>query len=311
MILVGSQRGGARDLALHLMKDDNERVIVHEIRGFAAQNLMEAFQNSHAISKGTKCRQHLYSLSLNPPGEAEVPAAVFEDAIARAEERLGLTGQPRAIVFHEKIGGDGQMRRHAHAVWSRIDGECMTAIPMSFDRPKLQELARELYLENDWQMPRGFLRHDEADPRNYTLAQWQQAKRAKTDPAKLKEMFQDCWAISDSQAAFAGALRERGYILARGDRRGVVAVDRAGEVYAIARWAGIKAKQVRARITDEGGLPSVTSAHVEAATGMADRLKELKAAYREAAKADLQSFLDHRRQIFAAQKAESRALSQR
>lgn len=32
------------------------------------------------------------------------------------ERKLGLEGQPRAIVFHEKEG-----RRHAQAIWSRID----------------------------------------------------------------------------------------------------------------------------------------------------------------------------------------------
>jgi hypothetical protein len=41
---------------------------------------------------------------------------VFELAIERIEERLGLQGQPRAIVIHEK-----NARVHAHCVWSRID----------------------------------------------------------------------------------------------------------------------------------------------------------------------------------------------
>ena len=36
MILVGSQRGGGRDLAHHLMKPENDHVEVHELRGFAA-----------------------------------------------------------------------------------------------------------------------------------------------------------------------------------------------------------------------------------------------------------------------------------
>lgn len=39
MILVGNQRGGARDLARHLLKDDNERVTVHDVRGFASNDL--------------------------------------------------------------------------------------------------------------------------------------------------------------------------------------------------------------------------------------------------------------------------------
>jgi len=58
-------------------------------------------------------------------------------------ERLGLTDQPRVIVFHEKNG-----RRHAHAAWSRIDSNEMKAIPLSYDHPKLQEVSRELHIEH-------------------------------------------------------------------------------------------------------------------------------------------------------------------
>lgn len=281
MILVGNQRGGARDLALHLMKHENEQVVVHELRGFASDTLMDAFRESYALSRATRCKQHLFSLSLNPPREAEVTPEAFEDAVSRAEVQLGLTGQPRAIVFHEKKGLDGRTRRHAHAVWCRIDADKQRAVQLSFSKRKLQSLARDLYLENDWQMPRGFVRASEADPRNYTLAEWQQAKRAERDPDTMKAMFQDCWAISDSQGAFAYALEERGLILARGDRRGVVAVDRDGEVYAISRWVGIKAAQVRKKIAAPERLPDVAEAHGEAAGIVVDRLKELEAEQRQ------------------------------
>lgn len=114
MILVGNQRGGAKNLALHLLKQENEHVEVHELRGFASDNLMGALNESYAISRATKCRQFMFSLSLNPPPNEQVRTEDFEKAIDRAECELGLTGQPRAIVFHEKEG-----RRHAHAVWSR------------------------------------------------------------------------------------------------------------------------------------------------------------------------------------------------
>ncbi|MCG8323047.1 MAG: hypothetical protein MI921_26340, partial [Cytophagales bacterium] len=183
MILVGNQRGGGADLARHLMKDDNERVVVHEIRGFVSNDLAGAFQESYAISRGTRCKQHLYSLSLNPPKEADPTPELLVDAVNRAEERLGLSGQPRAIVFHEKYGMDGSIRRHAHAVWCRIDTDRMRAVQMSYDRPRLQTLGRELYLEHGWTMPRGFVNSKESNPRNYSLAEWQQAKRAKKHPA--------------------------------------------------------------------------------------------------------------------------------
>ncbi|WP_273281547.1 relaxase/mobilization nuclease domain-containing protein [Pseudooceanicola atlanticus] len=276
MILVGNQRGGWRDLARHLQKDENERVEVHELRGFASTNLDDAFQESYAVSRATRCKQHLYSLSLNPPKEAEVSDEQFRDAIERAENRLGLSGQPRAIVFHEKKGEDGQVRRHAHAVWCRIDAENARAVHLSYPKQKLQGVARELYLEHGWTMPRGFVEHEARDPRNYSLEEWQQAKRAKRDPKELKGQFQEAWAISDSRQAFEAALKERGFFLARGDRRGYVAVDHTGEVFAIAKWASQKTKDVRARLGDAQELPTIGDARDKAAARVAERLEELR-----------------------------------
>lgn len=121
MILKGSQRAGARQLSAHLLNDrDNEHVCVHELRGFVANDLRGAFVEAQAVAKGTKCRQHLFSLSLNPPVGARVREADFEKAAEAAERALGLVSHPRAIVFHEKEG-----RRHAHVVWSRIDAATM------------------------------------------------------------------------------------------------------------------------------------------------------------------------------------------
>ena len=302
MILVGGQRGGGADLARHLMKDENERVVVHEIRGFVADDLKDAFQESYAISLGTRCKQHLYSLSLNPPREANPTPELLVDAVNRAEERLGLAGQPRAIVFHEKRGMDGTVRRHAHAVWCRIDTERMRAVQMSHDRPKLKSLGRELYLHHGWKMPRGFVNARETNPRNYSLAEWQQAKRVRKKPAELKGMFQDCWAISDSQMSFTNALKENGYILARGDRRGVVAVDHRGEVYSIRQYVGIKPGQVRERIKDMASLPDVASAHHEAAKIVTDRLRELEAQQNRMAMEKMLELAGDRRRKQAAQR---------
>lgn len=308
MIMVGNQRGGGRDLARHLLKEENERVVVHEIRGFASDNLQAALHESYAVSQGTRCKQHLYSLSLNPPKEAVVSPDAFEDAVNRAEKRLGLEGQPRAIVFHEKRGLDGEVRRHAHAVWCRIDVEAMKAVQLSFDHTKLQSLGRELYIEHGWKMPRGFVNAKETNPRNYSLAEWQQAKRAKKDPLKLKGMFQDCWAISDSQTSFANSIKENGYILARGDRRGVVAVDHSGEVFSVRQYVGIKPKQVRERVADEDALPDVATAHRLAAMLITDRLKELQAEQNRIAMENLRRLAAVRRQKQKAQREYARAV---
>lgn len=39
MILHGNQRGGYGDLATHLMKPENEKVVVHDLSGFVADDL--------------------------------------------------------------------------------------------------------------------------------------------------------------------------------------------------------------------------------------------------------------------------------
>ncbi|HIK65241.1 MAG TPA: relaxase, partial [Henriciella marina] len=65
MILNGNQRGGAKDLAVHLMKEENDHIELYELRGFVADDLMGAFGEAQAISKGTRCKQFLFSLRLN------------------------------------------------------------------------------------------------------------------------------------------------------------------------------------------------------------------------------------------------------
>ena len=278
MILVGNQRGNSADLAAHLMSADNERVQVHETRGFVSDTLEGAFNESYAISKGTRCRQHLFSLSLNPPADVEVSEQDFEAAIARAEKKLGLKDQPRAIVFHEKQGADGQVRRHCHAVWSRIDADTMKAVHLPFTKRKLQEVSRDLYVHHGWNMPPGLIDRSERDPLNFTHKQWQQAKRIGKDPKAIKRAFVDAWAFSDNKTAFSHALAERGYHIAKGDRRGFVAVDAVtDEIFAIPKWADVKTKAVRERLGDESHLPSIAEVRSHIARQMLPKMREFKA----------------------------------
>ena len=271
MILVGNQRGNAKDLAIHLLKQENEQVEVHEIRGFCSDNLMGALNESYAMSRATKCKQHLFSLSLNPPKEANVSNEQFEAAISRVEEKLGLTGQPRAIVFHEKEG-----RRHCHTVWSRFNAEELKAVQLSYSKQKMQEVARNLYLEHGWKMPRGLANKEHADPRNYTLAEWQQAKRLGKEARDVKADLQDAWAISDNKATFTHALEERGYKLARGDRRGFVAVDHHGEPYSLSKWAKVKPKQLIERLGEPDSFPSFEETRALYAKEMLDKMQSFQ-----------------------------------
>lgn len=300
MILKASQRGNPSQLSRHLLNSrDNEHVELHEVRGFVAEDLQHALEEAEAISKGTRCRKFLFSLSLSPPEKEDVSIEAFEAAIEMTEQHLGLDNQPRAIIFHEKEG-----RRHAHVVWSRIDPETMTARTLPFYKNRLMDVSRELYLENGWDLPRGLIDRSMRNPLNMSREEWQQSKRAKQDPRLVKAMFRDCWRSSDSEKALKEALAERGYTLARGDRRGVVAVDFRGEVFALARYAGVKSKDVKDRIKEPEKLPSVDQAKAKIAARMTQQLKRyVKEA--ESSHRRLSPSLEMRRQkLVEAQRAE-------
>ena len=262
MILKGSQRSGAKPLAVHLLNErDNDHVTVFELRGFVASDLLGAFREAEAISKGTRCTQYLFSLSLNPPIGASVSEEQFRQAAEEAE-------QPRAIVFHEKEG-----RRHAHVVWSRIDAETMKAINLSHFKRRLNELGKELYLQHDWPLPDGMKHAGGKSPLNFTLDEWQRAKRLDIDPREIRQVFREAWKQSDSLKAFGAALAERGFFLAKGDRRGFVATDAQGEVFAVAKWTGLKAKEITSRFGSPDHLPDVTSVQREVAGLMTEKLR--------------------------------------
>lgn len=250
MILKGSQRGGAKALAQHLLNEaDNDHVVVHSVQGFMVNDVEGALLEIEAISRATRCKQYMFSVSLSPPPGTVVANQDFVDAARQSMERLGLADQPHVIIFHEKHG-----RRHAHLVVSRIDTDAMKAVNLSFFKEQLCGLSRELYLTHGWDLPKGHEDRKLSDPLNYGLEESQVAKRANRDPQALKDKLQACWVQSDSKSSFEAALSQQGFALARGDRRGFVAVDAQGNIYSLSRWLGVKTKDLRGRLGDPAKL---------------------------------------------------------
>lgn len=270
MMPNASQRGGARQLARHLLNtNDNDHVEIHSLKGFMSNKLTDALCEIHAVSKGTQCRKFMFSLSLNPPEHASVPIQAFEDAIKQVEKRLPLKDQPRAVVFHEKEG-----RRHCHIVWSRIDGHEMTAIDLPYYKERLMEVSRKLYLKHGWDMPQGYIKRQARDPSNYSLAEYQRAKRHGLNAYEVKESLQDAWALSDCKTSFIQALRERGFWLARGDRSPYVILDHMGEIHPLASSLGVRVKQLKERLGQAGDLQTVMQAKAIIAHEMTPTFKQ-------------------------------------
>ena len=262
MILKGSQRANGADLATHLMQAfDNERVEIAEVSGTVATDLHGAFAEMEAVAAGTKAENYLYSLSINP--SAPLTRDQYHEAIAEIEDRLHLSGQPRAIVFHVKDG-----REHAHVVWSRIDADTMTSIHMAYDHSKLCDLSCELAHKYNLDLPPGLKaweakRRTEKDCLEATMAENAIATETGITPEQRQKEITAAYSQSDTVKAFHAALVEAGYILAQGDRRRYVVVDRFGKTHSLTRHIkGYKAKAIKLKLAAIAfaSLPTVDQA---------------------------------------------------
>lgn len=264
MIPKASQRGGGKDLATHLLNAfDNELVEVAEVTGAIAPDLHGAFAEWEAIATGlTKCRNYLYSLSVNPDlGQGQLSRAQYMDYVDRVEKALGLSGQPRAIVYHIKNG-----REHCHVVWSRIDYQTEKAVHLAFDREKLMMVTRQFAREHGLELPEGY-GPGRFDERRQKVSLYERAQERATGISKEERQLQvtQAWRQSDSPKAFVRALEDLGYVLATGNRPYVL-VDIYGGMNALPKLIddrSVRTKDIRAFLAQEfppESLPTVEEA---------------------------------------------------
>lgn len=248
MIPFGSQRALGQDLATHLLNaQDNEYLEIAQVRGAVAQDLHGAFAEWEVQAEAlTRCRQYLYSLSVNPdPRQGQLSRAQYLDYIDRVEERLGLSGQPRAVVFHIKHG-----REHCHVVWSRTDVEAGKARHIAFDREKLMMVTRQFARDHGLSLPDGYFadRNDDDRAPPLTLYEKQQERETGLSKEERITIVTEAWRQSDSPRAFVQALQQHGYILATG-KRPYVLVDIYGQVNALPKLIddrSVRTKDIRA-----------------------------------------------------------------
>ncbi len=306
MIIKASQRSGARNLANHLMNaHDNDHVTLHEVRGLAGQSLHAALLEIDGVSQGTRCQQPMMSVSFNPPEGEDVTFDQFEAAFDSLEQKLGLTDQPRAVVFHEKEG-----RRHAHVVWSRIDIDSMKAINMSHFKNKCTDVSREQFLAHGWDMPKGLIDKRERDPFKLTNVEWQQLKRQGIDPKEIKMLCKDAWKHSDNLKSFKHALEERSLFLAQGDRRGFVVLDNSSKVYSLSRFGGIKTKELKNRLGNPDLLPTVTATQDKIRLSFNSEIRSRIALLKKRHGDEIQPLLDKKAELVRVQRAERLELSE-
>jgi len=262
LIIKGKSRGGPKQLATHLLRaDTNERVEVLELQS-SASTLADAFREWQLIAEGTKGTRGLYHANIDPDARYTMTAEQWRRAVDVLERELGLDGQPRAVVLHEKQG-----RQHIHVVWQRTDIDTMTLV--SDSRNYHAHERASLALENEFGheiVPGKHAKRDDSQPApqsEINHAEWQQAERTGIDPRELKDQVTALYNASASGSLFQQTLDEAGLIIAKGDRRDFVIVDEAGEVHSLARQIrGVTAKDLRAFMADldREALPTVDEA---------------------------------------------------
>lgn len=155
-----------------------------------------------------------------------------------------------------------------HVVWSRIDIERMRAIQLSFDHSRLMDMACELSRKFGFELPAGMKAWEagqafEKDKLEPTLAEKAQADETGITPDQRRAEITAAYEASDTPEAFRAALEQKGYILAKGDRRGLVVVDRFGNPHSLTRYIeGHKAGAIKKKLAalDPDRLPSVDQA---------------------------------------------------
>lgn len=270
MISFASQRALGQDLATHLLNaHDNEMVELAEVNGAIAPDLHGAFAEweaqAHAL---TKCENYLYSLSVNPdPAQDPLSREQYFDYINRVEDKLGLTGQPRAVVFHSKYG-----REHCHVIWSRVDADNEKAVHLAFDREKLMMVTREFARDHGLELPDGYYkdgkggRGDQGE--QLSLYEMHQQRTTGFSKEEHQEMVTDAWRSSDNPKAFIQALTQKGYMLATGKRPYVV-VDYYGGMHALPKLIAdksVRTKDIHEFLKEE--FPSETLPTVDDAREM-------------------------------------------
>jgi hypothetical protein len=260
MFAKGNLHANGQVLAAYLITGKKgERAELVELRGFAADNIRDAFLDVHIQSEATQAEKPFFHTQVRLPEGEQLTREQWLQVADRIEQQLGFEGQGRAVAFHTyRHSGE----THMHIAWSRIDLEQMKAIDPGLYKNQLKELCRDLEHELGLTKVSNERPEDQktlAPGRNET----EQARRAGTDLKAIRESIRECWDRSDNGQSFAAALDEKGFILARGDKRDFVVVDHAGGVHALGkRILGTTPAETRARIADvdKAQLPSVGQA---------------------------------------------------
>lgn len=259
MIVKAREGTGGPALARYLMDGKNEHAELLELRNMDAPSLQAALYRMDALSKGGHCQKPALHVQMRAaPGE-RLSASHWREACDRYAEAFGMEQHQAAIILHHQQDG----ATHAHFVFNRVHPETLIAADLWRNYEKHKTLARQM--EQDWGLQQVSSRKRDR-PRDYSNAgqqETEQARRTGENVHDIREHVRWLWEQSANGPAFAAALEEEGYQLAKGDRRGYVVLDPHGSPYSLgSRTTGAKAREVREKLgdLDPANVPDIEQA---------------------------------------------------
>jgi hypothetical protein len=245
MIVKGNRRGGAKQLADHILRrDTNEDVIIRELLDFPSKQLSDdhlrnALRLMAAQGQAQGKLRTLYHSILAPQEGEKLNAKQLRYAVDTLAKNLGMEGHQRVIVEHHKAG-----RQHFHVVFNILHPETGKQARLQWTRKKEWETSRQLEKELG-------LKPVIAKGRPARRWEAERGKRTGIDPLTVRKEVTAIYKTSKDAKGFVTALGQAGYVLTKGRNNSYVLVDRAGDIHGLMRRIeGTKVKDLRQKFPD-------------------------------------------------------------
>lgn len=251
---------GAGLYYLHDKKaDTNERVAwthIHNIptndpekafkfMAYTAMNAERLKRQAGVRSSGRKASAgSVYSFSLAWHPEQSPDKQTMMDSAFQTLNLLKLQEHEAVFVAH-----NDRDHQHVHVICNLVHPETGKTAVISYDRLTMSAWAEHTEKKDGKVLCEQRVINNEKRraSRNYDrmfgMVKHQEQKLERT------KIIQELYERSDNAKSFMAGLEQAGYTLAKGDRRGYVLVDRAGEIYSLSRQlTGQRAKDIKTRL---------------------------------------------------------------
>jgi hypothetical protein len=282
MIIKGGRRGGATQLAAHLLRrDTNEDVIIREISvcpgtTFTDDDLHKALKLMAVPGQAKGKTRTLYHSVLAPQAGEILTADQLKHAVDTLAKNLGMEGHSRAIVEHRKAG-----RQHFHVVFNILHHNTGKQARLQWTRKVEWNTSRQLEKELGLKL---------VVAKGKAARRWEaeRGKRSSIDPLQVRKEVTAIYKASKTGKEFIASLDMAGYVLTKGRNNSYVLVDKVGDIHGLMRRIeGVKLKDLRQKFPDLKDirlpvLDSVVKKRKPVAVGKIGRSPFLRRIVREA-----------------------------